>query len=141
MDEIRAAAVAPVVNIAMLPNYDSVWTELFGQRNFTIPWCDARTSDGHIGDYEGSITMEEIDRAMIGDDGIDPISFWKFPTAPKELFDLAHKQEKRVLDDRVMAWEDRCFVERYDSEEDDCLVLPVLNVEEVSFGEDAFRED
>lgn len=138
MDEIRAAAVAPVVNIAMLPNYDAVWTELFGQRSFAIPWCDARTSDGPIGDYEGSITVEEIDRAMIGDDGIDPISFWKFPTAPKELFDLAHKEEKRILDDRIMAWEDRCFVEGYDSEEDDC---PVLNVEEVAFGEDAFRED
>lgn len=141
MDEIRAASVAPVVNTAMLPNYDAVWTELFGQRNFAIPWCDARTYDGPIGDYEGSVTMEEIDRAMIGDDGIDPISFWNFPTAPKELFNLAHKQEKRIFDDRIIAWEDRCFVEGYDSEEDDCPVLPVLNVKEVSFGEDAFPED
>lgn len=40
-----------------------------------------------------SLSDGEIDRALLGDDGVDPISFWNFPGAPKELLDLSRQQE------------------------------------------------
>lgn len=148
MDEIRAASVAPVVNAALLPNYDDVWTELyrehsFREHNFAIPWCDARTFDGPLSDHDGSVTNEEIDRVLMGDDGIDPISFWGFPGAPKELFDLARKQEKSILDNRILDWEDCCSGgdDADESEDHHGALPPGLDMKEVAFGEDAFLQD
>lgn len=125
----------------MLPNYDTVWTDLYSQYHPAMPWCNSHTDDGPIDDYDASVTGSEIDRAMQGDDGIDPISFWNFRGAPKELFDLASEQERHILDDRILNWESRCSSDGTDWEVDHGVVESGLDVKEISFGEDAFQED
>lgn len=41
---------------------------------------------------------------MMGDDDIDPVSFWNFPGSPKALLEIAQAHEKQMRDNRIHEW-------------------------------------
>lgn len=92
-----------------------------------------------------SLTEEDIDRALSGIDDIDPSTFWNFPSAPKELREIAQQRERDAIEDRISKWSDDCYV----GEEDDCYAgeegehgpKVFLNVQDVLFGEEACGQD
>lgn len=77
-------------------------TAIYGHYNFGSPYYAdtlARIQS------ENPITDEEIDRAMLGDNVIDPVSFWNFSGAPKSLLEIAQAHAKQMWDNKI---QERC---------------------------------
>lgn len=130
----------------MVPNYYKLWAEFYGADKFGGP-CDAE-SLAKLEAEHGAFTEEEIQRALNGDDGIDPISSWNFDGAPKPLFDLAQEHERRMLDDKVRRWiddevsQEDTVMESEGEEDGGAMVSEVgdLDVDDFAFGEEACKE-
>lgn len=93
--------VVTAAHTVILPSDYNVWAEIYGHNNFGGVY-DADTL-GRIA-CENPITDEEIERAMLGDDDIDPVSFWNFPGSPEALLDIAQAHERQTRDNRIHEW-------------------------------------
>lgn len=161
-DVAAGRATPPVVNRVMVPDYYNVWAEFYGAERFGGPYDAAALAK--LEAEHGAFTDEEIQRALNGDDGIDPISFWNFSGAPKPLFDIAQQHEKRILDDKVLEWIHQGAAQKdtameSDGEDDGAMTGEVgdlgideedagamdsevgdLDIDEVAFGEEACKD-
>lgn len=129
------------VDAAMAPEYYNLWARYYGHDKFTGPYSPAALA--LLEAEHGEITTEDIDTAIHGDDGIDPISFWNTPTAPKAMRDIAQQHEKRMVEDKVRDWMvDAAFARRKGKGKRGGAVAEVeaLDVGDIAVGEEAFKE-
>lgn len=132
-----------VVNNVTLPSYNNVWAGMFGNNPFDHP-AYSITSTEVSPAY--SVTASDIDRALAGEDGVDPqsycdpINWWNYPGAPPEMVEMAHQEAKRQRDELIFKWDEG----RRDGLEDvtdmETAESSLLDVPDVGFGETAFPE-
>lgn len=112
-----------------------MWANIYSNHPFSCHPDDDDESDA------GTATSTEIARALKGDDGIDPVSFWGFPGAPAPLFALAKEQARKLFVQKILEWEEQCedagnAVGEVDGE----LQVGVLDVRNVECGETTWVE-
>lgn len=132
-----------VVNSVTLPSYDNVWAGMFGNSPFDQ---QAYSTINREPRPAYSVTDSDIDRALAGEDGVDPesycdpINWWNYPGAPPEMVEMAHQEAKRKRDQVILKWDEG----RRDGLEDvtdmEIGEISLLDVPDVAFGETAFPE-
>lgn len=144
--DVQGPSTAPVVRTVTVPNYYNLWAEFYGEDRFSGPYDAAGLA--RLEAEHGEITAQDIDSAINGDDGIDPISFWNFAAAPKPMLEIARQHEKRMVDDKVLGWNDDGVLEEGGGMELEDETTAVRNtdvvdvwvVDDIAFGEEACKE-
>lgn len=143
--DVQGPSTAPVVRTVMVPNYYNLWAEFYGEDRFSSPYDAAALA--RLEAEHGEITARDIDSAINGDDGIDPISFWNFAAAPKPMLEIAGQHEKQIVHDKVLGWNDDGVLEEGDGMEVEDETTAVRNtdvvdvwvVDDIAFGEEACK--
>lgn len=67
------------VNRVTIPDYDDVWTGIFAPAS---------------GDCESNSDSDDEDD---GGDGMDPVNFWRYEGAPKEMQEMVKRSDEEVM--------------------------------------------
>lgn len=131
-------------NPATAPEYYNLWAQFYSQDKFTGPYNPAALA--LLEAEHGEITTADIDGAIRGDDGTDPITFWNSASAPKAMQEIAQQHDKRIVEEKIRDWKVEAeFTKRKGKGKRGAAVrMPVeveaLDVEEISVGEEACKD-
>lgn len=139
----RSTTTTTIVNSVTLPNYNNVWSGMFGNYPAHM-YSNSNVSYELSGPL--SVTDSAIDRALDGEDGIDPevfcdpINWWNYPGAPPEMLAMVHLQAKMKRDEVILEWDEGCRDGMEDVADMENQDVCMLDVPDVGFGETACPE-
>lgn len=127
---------ATTVNTVALPTYHTVWTGIFD----TYPFDQQRS----IISYElESVTDSDMQRALNGEDGVDPEAFCNlmgWGSEPPQTLEMAYCEAKRRRDEVILEWDEGCRDGVRCGTDVPVVEICLLDVPDVEFGETACLE-
>lgn len=103
------ATSTTAVNMATLPNYYNFWA-YFYYYDSSGGAFNMHVFEALVAAHE-EISNNELDRAVAGDDGCDPIGFWAIPRGSPAMVEGLRRAERGILEWGIQEWDDHGVLE------------------------------